>query len=236
MVLRDARTSFGATYVFPGGLLQAEDDTIGDRCLGMDARRACSVLSVAQGGLAYYSAAIRELFEEAGVLLAVDADGEWADSAALDAHREPLNDGSQSWKHFLVANGLTLMCDRLHYFSFWITPREVAKRFTTRFFAAVLPDGQAAEHCGTEVVDSRWLTPLQALRAAEAGDMEIPHPTTKTLEVLQHFSDVEAMLTWAREQSRQGVESVRAAVIDDGGRRCIVMPDDPRYPDYEDDE
>ena len=236
MVLRHARTSFGASYVFPGGLLHADDDAVGARCLGIDDSDADRILSLERGGLAYFSAAIRELFEEAGVLLARDADGGWANASALSHHREPLNDGSESWQTFLEQHDLRLVCDGLHYFSFWVTPREAHKRFSTRFFVAGLPDGQDAEHCGTEVTDSRWMTPAGALEESGAGKIEIPHPTIRTLKRLTPFRTSSDMVAWAKEQERAGVECLLPAIVTHGDAQRVVMPGDPDYPHYPDED
>lgn len=236
LVLRDAKTSFGATYVFPGGLLGSEDEMVHDRCDGIDEESANSTFQLTTGGIAYYSAAIRELFEEAGVLLARTAAGEWADAEPLDHYRDTLNKGQESWQGFLARYDLRLACDALHYFSFWITPREVAKRFSTRFFVAALPDGQVATHCGTELTDSRWLSARQALADNEAGDIELPHPTVMTLQSLSQFHNTKTMLGWADDRCRNGVECVRPAVVIVAGERRLLMPGDPGYPDYRDAE
>ena len=235
LVLRHAKTSFGATYVFPGGVLGPEDTQVADRCAGMSEARASATLGLESGGLAYYSAAIRESFEEAGVLLARTAAGEWADARSLAHHRAPLNDGRESWRDFLLRYDFYLACDALHYFSFWITPRELAKRFSTRFFAATLPDGQIATHCGTELTDSRWLPARKALAGHEEGRFELPHPTVVTLRELSRFDDLPSLIEWADERSRAGVACLLPATVVINGERRVLMPGDAGYPDYGDD-
>ena len=235
LVLRHSRASFGNTYVFPGGLLEAQDYDVWDRCDGPDAGRANATLDLDSGGLAYYSAAIRELFEEAGVLLARNPDGSWADFREHADCRAALNDGSVLWPDFLDRHDLRLACDALHYFSFWITPREIRKRFTTRFFVAALPSGQEASHCGNELMDSCWRTPAAALADSRNSDFPLPRPTQATLETLGEFADVSSLLDWARRQGGEGVDCKRPAIISVKGKPRIVMPDDQLYPDYEDD-
>ena len=234
LVRRHARTSFGATYVFPGGILGPDDTSVEDRCTGIEDGAASRVLELPRGGIAYFSAAIRELFEEAGVLLARTASGRFVDPAPLDDHREPLNDGRESWSAFLERYDLRLACDVMHYFSFWITPRELAKRFSTRFFAAEMPAGQIASHCGTEVTDSRWVSAREALEQHNTGDIELPHPTVVTLGDLERFTTTRAILDWARKRSRDGVPCLLPAVVVDGGERRVLMPGDPGYPAYGD--
>ena len=163
LVLRHGKASFANSYVFPGGLVEAQDFDVADRCVGQTEAAAGQLFGIAEGGLAYYSAAIRELFEEAGVLLARDANGEWADSESFATYRTTLHNGEASWVDFLARFDLSLACDALRYFAFWVTPREIQRRFSTRFFIASIPDGQAASHCGVELTDSRWLTANAAL-------------------------------------------------------------------------
>ena len=235
LVLRHARTSFGSTYVFPGGLLETDDSRVAARCDGTDAESANATLGVHTGGIAYFSAAIRELFEEAGVLLARDAAGNWVDASGFADERRALNAGEVSWRDFLGRNDLRLACDALHYFSFWITPREIPKRFSTRFFAAALPRGQTASHCGTELTDSCWMSAASALKASKTEGFDLPHPTAVTLNDLSQFADTETMLNWACEQGRRGVGCLLPATVVIDGERQVLMPGDPGYPDYGDD-
>jgi 8-oxo-dGTP pyrophosphatase MutT (NUDIX family) len=232
LVLRHSGASFGDSYVFPGGLLEAQDYDVWHRCDGPDAGKANSILDLDNGGLAYYSAAIRELFEEAGVLLARSADGSWVDSAGFADYRVALYEGQLSWPEFLDRYDLRLACDALHYFAFWVTPREISKRFSTRFFIAALPGGQEASHCGTELTDSCWRTPAAALAESGEPGFRLPRPTQASLETLGSFADVASLLDWAREQANCGVDCKRPAIISVQGKPRIVMPDDQLYPDY----
>ena len=130
LVLRHGKASFANSYVFPGGLVEAQDHDVAERCDGQTEAGARRLLDVGSGALAYYSAAIRELFEEAGVLLARGADGRWVNSEALAAYRTGLHDGTANWGEFLARYDLRLACDALRYFAFWVTPREVRRRFS----------------------------------------------------------------------------------------------------------
>lgn len=236
LVLRHGRASFGDSYVFPGGLLETQDYEVWDRCDGPDAGGANATLDLDDGGLAYYSAAIRELFEEAGVLLARSADGAWSNAAAYARSRSTLQAGEESWPQFLAQHDLRLACDALEYFAYWITPREVPKRFSTRFFIAAMPPGQEASHCGTELTDSCWLTPDAALASSRARNLQLPRPTQATLESIGRFGDLDALLEWANEQSRLGVDCKRPAIVSVRGEPRVVMPDDQLYPDYGQDD
>ena len=236
LVLRHSKASFGDSYVFPGGLVETSDYEVWSRCDGLDAGAANARLDLDNGGLAYYSAAIRELFEEAGILLARNVTGHWPGVDALAADRDALNAGALTWPEFLEAHDLRLACDSLVYFEYWVTPREIPKRFATRFFLARLPDGQVASHCGRELTDSRWLTAAAALADARDAKLQLPRPTEASLETLDDFGDVDSMLAWAEQRCRAGVNCKLPAVISVDGKPRVVMPGDQLYPDYEFDD
>lgn len=229
LVLRHEQASFGASYVFPGGVSEACDEAVAAHSGSEDDASLSRRLGIAAGGLAFYSAAIRELFEETGVLLARRA-GEDARLDDGESLRSRLNAGTLAWPELLASEGLTLACDRLHYFSFWVTPRVFDRRYSTRFFLARAPAGQRARHDGGELTDSRWLRPPDALAREAAGDMSLPPPTRATLEALARFEDLDAALEWARGCEKDGVNCLLPAVLGEGGRRRIVLPGSPDYP------
>jgi 8-oxo-dGTP pyrophosphatase MutT (NUDIX family) len=218
LVRRHARSSFGGAYAFPGGVLEHSDSDVERYCAGIDDRGARDLLDD-DDALAYYSAAIRELFEESGVLLATVAD----DGCDLDVVREDLNSGGLVWSDFLEQNGVRLQCDALHYFSFWITPEVFKARYSTRFFVAAMPDDQQAVHCGGELTDSRWISAAEALRAQSDGELQMHFPTVKTLESLAGLETVEEMLAWASDRAAEGVPCIFPRIGDrDGAARVIV--------------
>ncbi len=201
MVRRPAKASFGDVFVFPGGVLDAEDGAVHDACAGVSEADANRLLHVDAGGLDYYSAAIRELFEEAGVLL---ADTDLSSGDLADA-RDALNDGELPWDRFVHDGRLTLRCDSLHYFSHWITPEVLPKRYSTRFFVAELPAGQHADHDVREVTASVWTTAADAIASK---DVPLHFPTRCNMEPMVPCHSVEALITWADECAECGVEAV----------------------------
>jgi 8-oxo-dGTP pyrophosphatase MutT (NUDIX family) len=234
LMLRNARGPFGASYVFPGGVNEPADAAVHDRCHGMTDARASELLGVSANGLNYYIAAIRELFEESGILLAHRSgnDDEFVQVTDhdCDAQRALLNDGQLQWRDFLVERELMIACDVLHYFSFWVTPRVLRKRFSTRFFMAALPAGQLACHDGAELTDSCWIRPTAALASAAANEMSLPPPTRATLKELSQFSSVEAALAWAVARERDGVACTLPAMLGPRDQQRIVLPGSPDYP------
>ena len=209
MVKRHARSAFGRAHAFPGGVLEPADGRVHRHCSGIDADAASDLLAVTEGGLDYFSAAIRELFEEAGVLLATTSLGRHE----LELARQALNAGELAWDEFVANNDIGLRCDRLHYFSFWITPEGLPKRYSTRFFVAELPRSQQASHCGAEITDSVWLPARDVLTAAREGSMRVHYPTRKTLESVAGFDTVARLCSWAGACGRRGVECDQPASI-----------------------
>lgn len=201
MVKRHAKASFGSKFAFPGGVLEASDSAVLPMCSGINDAQANSLLDIDTGGLAYYSAAIRELFEESGVLL---AEHRLSSDGLLEA-RAALNAGDLDWLHFVDKNDLRLQCDRLHYFSFWITPTGAPKRYSARFFLARVPRGQEASHDGGELTESCWMTAKSILEARKDKTMQLPYVTHKTLKRVAKFADTSALLTWAQACGEKGV-------------------------------
>ena len=119
LVLSHKKVSFGANYGFPGGTLEPIDElTLNNDAVKSE--KMNNILGLSSGGPAYYSAAIRELFEEVGVLLVYKADNSGIDNRALESYRDKVNKGCVSWIDFLHHNHLLLDYNSLHYFSFWI--------------------------------------------------------------------------------------------------------------------
>lgn len=208
MVKRHERSSFGSAYAFPGGVLELADGAVHASCEGMSAATANRQLDVARGGLDYFSAAVRELFEESGVLL-----GSTAMSApALEAARAALNDHTLHWDQFVANSDLTMSCQHLHYFGFWITPEGLPKRYSTRFFLTELPEGQVAAHCGGELTDSCWMPAADVLDARRNKLMCVHYPTRKTLEQVAQFESAAKLTEWARHCAEQGVDCYQPAL------------------------
>ena len=131
--------------------------------------------------------AIREAFEESGILFARPRGSKTLISSSklteLSHYRKALHSGEITFRDFLAKENLILACDELHQFAHWITPEMMPKRFDTQFFIARAPD-QAAKHDGNESVDSLWLTPQEALEGNSGGNYTIIFPTRANIERL----------------------------------------------------
>jgi 8-oxo-dGTP pyrophosphatase MutT (NUDIX family) len=183
--------------------------------------------------LGLFVAAIREVFEEAGVLLARRGEGrplsfeEPETARRFDSHRRQLHEGTLSMTEMARREDLVYSLDRLQYFAHWITPTVEKRRFNTRFFMARSPPGQEPLHDKTETVDSAWLTPEQALEAYNAGEIQLAPPTMRTLEEMLGAPSSEALIS-AATRSRPVTILPRFETID--GEMTILLPGDPLYP------
>lgn len=205
LVLRRKEASFGASYVFPGGVIDPVDNSINEYFDDRAKNLIDKQLDLSSDGFSYLSAAIRELFEEAGILYAKSDKGELPKPHELQLFRDQLNSKSLSWSQFLKENKLRLCHKDLIYFAFWITPLYLSRRYTTRFFCAKLPKNQIASHCGNELINSCWLSPKEALLARRKKDISIPHPTAITLMQIRGFANANEIIEWARQKLTLGV-------------------------------
>ena len=189
-------------WVFPGGTVDARDRQWHTHCTGSDDAAVSRRLDLPEGGLDYCVAGIRECFEECGLLFAtaggtalIELQGEAA--ARLGAWRGPLHRGERSLGALCEAEGLKLAVDELVYFSHWLTPLGRAKRFDARFFVAMAPPAQTAEHDGTEMVAQEWLRPSEAL--ARSDSLKLMGPTRATLSAIARFERAQDLMDWTRE-------------------------------------
>jgi len=226
MVKRNLSSAFAAAYAFPGGVLESCDRLVYEHCLNLPAEQANRTLRLTSDGLEYFSAAIREVFEETGILLAT------ADfSCDLEEVRDQLNSGQLAWSKAVGDYGFTMHCDQLHYFAHWVTPLSEPRRFSTRFFLAVLPEGQVATHDGQELTDSCWMTASDVLQSARAGDMQLIYPTYSTLKEIRNLNSTNDIVSWAKSHTQSGIDEVLPAIIDSGSGKTVVLPGDARYPE-----
>jgi len=214
-------------WVFPGGIVEKNDALAHAAVAGLDDAEASRRLGLASGGLDYYVAAIRECFEESGLLFAradgpglVDLDG--SDAVRLAPWRGALHRGEKGIAEFCAAEGLRLAADRLLYLSHWLTPLGRAKRFDTRFFIAAVPAAQTAAHDGAELLEQMWIAPREAL--ARKASLKLLTPTQKTLETIGRFASVADAMAWAAAPRQVALVMPRVATGRDGFRP--VMPDE----------
>ncbi|MFM8304528.1 MAG: NUDIX hydrolase [Actinomycetota bacterium] len=208
MLRRNPRSSFvPGAYVFPGGQVDPADAAPGllARTTGVDPAVADAWLGVADA-TRFWVAAVRESFEEAGVLVArrrtdgAPIDPDAVDPGALADDRVRLLRGETDLTRVLDAHAALLDLGSLVPFGRWITPVGAPKRFDTWFFVAAAPTGHVYEHDDDEMVASEWVHPDAAIERARTGAIELIYPTIRSLLVMRRYPSAAAFLAATRER------------------------------------
>jgi 8-oxo-dGTP pyrophosphatase MutT (NUDIX family) len=213
MLRRTLHATFASgMYVFPGGRVEASD--------GADLDRA------------HRLAAIRECFEEAGVLLAhrpgtfetVD------DGHPALAERQRVYDGEVDLVELCAEHGLEPATEQLVWIAHWITPAgETPRRFDTRFYLVPAPPGQTSAHDDTETIASLWIRPAVALERERAGELMMMPPTIANLQFLARFGTVDEAMDAARSLPPPVAILPKLKLGPDGTIAGIVLPGEPGY-------
>jgi 8-oxo-dGTP pyrophosphatase MutT (NUDIX family) len=228
MMVRHYEIDFNSgALVFPGGSVDK-----GDKEIIANPELYCGGEGLDADALSFRIAAIRETFEESGILLARPGGSKTLVDAARAreieaAHRATLSEGKTTFLKVLVDNGMMLALDELVPYAHWITPEGMPKRFDTWFFLAAAPPEQAGAHDGKESTDSIWVSPREALEGGESGRFKLPFPTTRNLIKLGKQSGVEAALGDARGKAVVTVMPVMTRL--NGGRQLRI----PREAGYD---
>jgi len=236
MVRRHEGTAFmGGAHVFPGGRVDAVDgDADESWCDGIvHAERQLDGLLPAEA-VAYHVAAARELFEEAGVLLARHPQGDFvslasaADHERLKQDRPRVHQARTTLRAVIEREHLRLALDALVLFAHWVTPPIDSRQFDTRFFMTRVPPHQTPAHDDTETTHSLWVRPAEAIAQSVRHEIVLPPPTWSTLRELEPFASVDEALAWAR---RRRVVRRMPKAIEQDGHRMLLVPGDPLHPD-----
>ncbi len=231
LLMRRAQASqvLGGAYVFPGGKVDVEDHSaqalqhLSETPARLRERLHESALEPARAA-GLFMAALREAFEECGVLAGQDTEGPTL------ARRLRQQVDQLGWHQSLRQSGQALRTDALLPWSRWITPRQPAvtnKRFDTRFFVARVCGDQVASHDNFETTDSVWLTPLQALTRYAGGEIDLVAPQIMSLYELKAHRTVDEALTEARARAPALIEP---HPFDQDGQRILCYPGDAQHP------
>jgi 8-oxo-dGTP pyrophosphatase MutT (NUDIX family) len=234
MLRRNLNSDFvGGAYVFPGGSVDSADASLDVGDPDFTDAYASRRLSLPEGGLAYYVACLREVFEESGLLLATTRDGRYVTfdheptRDRFAEYRRELNEGRISFRDIVLREELQLDLRSLEYYSHWVTPVGPPRRYDTRFFVAHAPERQVAAHDAGETVADVWIAPSDALERARRGELEMIFPTVKNLEDIAHLGSAHDVVNFARE--RLSIPKVEPRIVTRDGRADILMPGDPGY-------
>lgn len=222
MVRRHHQIDFASgALVFPGGKVDPGDSEAGwaGHCFGWD--------EVGPQERPYRICAVREAFEESGVLIARHAgDATWSIGARATAERPALAAGRVTFRDLVAGLGLRLDLAAMIPFAHWITPAAIARRFDTRFYLMTAPPDQLAACDGCETVDAEWIAPAEALRLQAAGERTVLFPTRLNLALLGRSGSVAEALAAA---AARPVVPVQPTVSREGGARLLHIPPDAGY-------
>jgi len=233
LLKRHRRSPFMANaYVFPGGRLDSRDASM-PRVEGFDAEAfGARMRGLGEGAAAraLLVCAVRETFEESGLLLARTAAGAWPGpevAEVLPASRDALLDARVCFEDVLADHDLRIAAGDLVYFDHWITPPLEKRRFDTRFFLASTPPHQVSAHDQRETTESLWITPAEAITRHESGELGFAPPTYWVLRVMADLHHRDAIAMWARARE---VPTILPTIAEDAGRLCVALPGDPLHP------
>ena len=239
MVRRELNQNFLAgVCVFPGGKMdeQDRDEDLAVLARGINGAQARALLNEPDQdectALGLYCAAIRELFEEAGILLAYTSNGsliDFTDQGTRERYKDyrmAIHEKKLSLKDLALQENLTLAVDCLLPYSRWIAPGKVKKRFDTRFFLCRLPRGQKTDYDPVELMSYEWRTPGEILKQASSGEIRLIPPTLKTIHELSTFDRIERLYRYA--QSRP-IYPILPEVYAEEDSIIMKLPHDPEY-------
>ena len=240
LVERASKANFGGAFVFPGGKVDPEDglDNMEEITTGSSDQYLSNILGKEKGGLAYWVACIRECFEEAGILIAFREDGSTFNPLDSDErqrfmeYRNRLNAGEAVLEEMCKNEKLTLATERLAYLAHWITPKIEKRRYTTRFFVAIAPQGQEGLHDGSESVNSLWIKPEDALQQQKDGKLLLIMPTIKNLESICGYSNVESLLEDKSSIDPSTIPTIEPKFFMEDGKMVGLLPGDKGYEDH----
>jgi 8-oxo-dGTP pyrophosphatase MutT (NUDIX family) len=215
----------GGMTVFPGGGVDHRDAAADIAWAGPSPSEWAQRFNCSESlARALVCAAVRETFEEAGVLLAGPDPGQVvADTARFAGVRRALVNRETSLGQFLADAGLVLRADLLRAWARWVTPEDQPRRYDTRFFVAELPDGQRADGATSEAEAAAWRRPSEALVDCEAGRSRLLPPTWVTLAELAELGELPAVLGASRH-----IETIMPTIVSGDGRRRVVLPEAAR--------
>jgi 8-oxo-dGTP pyrophosphatase MutT (NUDIX family) len=234
LLRRVATMAFAAgMHVFPGGTVDPRDERLAERhWSGPSPEEWAGVLSASPAlARALVCAAVRETFEESGVLLAGPTPARVVDDTtdeSWEADRLALVAREQSFAEFLERRRLLLRADLLCPWSHWVTPEPEPRRYDTRFFVAALPSSQVTRSVRGEADRAAWWRPAAALDELRAGRISMMPPTAFTLLELSAWDHVADLLTAGRERNVRPV--LPHILVGDAEEARLLLPGDEGYP------
>jgi len=238
LLKRHEKSSFMAgNYVYPGGRIDPNDQSL-EICpytRGVSPEEAMRILTTGlspEESLACWTSAIRELFEEAGVIFGCNRGGDLLslgdseEKKRYDGYRKEVQKGSMTLCEVAQREQILIALDQLHYYARWITPEARPQRFDTYFFIARHPRGQEATPDQKETTVGIWITPAQALKENLAGEVALSPPTLKTIEDLSRYRTLDEVF---RSLKNRVIQPILPHLTKVSNETAILFPWDPEY-------
>ena len=239
MMKRSLRSSFGGIWVFPGGILEDQDQDIAKKNYfsGINEKKAKAILNYDQESLTYWIASLRETFEETGALIANRDNNSFFtptedEAINLERLRSDLNNGKISFISILKQLNLKIALERLIYISHWITPDVETKRYTTRFFLTSLNEEVTMTHDDLEGTDSKWIGINEALEAHKAGRISLIMPTIKNLESISSYKNTQEMISAKNAIKAKDIPAIEPKFFKENGQWKGLLPGEYGYEDH----
>ena len=239
MMKRSLRSNFGGIWVFPGGILEDQDQDIAKKNYfnGIDEKKAKAILNYDQESLTYWIASLRETFEETGALIANRENNSFFtptedEAINLERLRSDLNNGKISFISILKQLKLKIALERLIYISHWITPDVETKRYTTRFFLTSLNEKVTMTHDELEGTDSKWIGINEALEAHKAGRISLIMPTIKNLESISSYKNTQEMISAKNAIKAKDIPAIQPKFFKENGQWKGLLPGEYGYEDH----
>jgi len=238
LLKRHEKSSFmGGNFVYPGGRVDREDGSL-ELCSHSrgttfeDAHRILGRTLSSEESFAHWIAGIREIFEESGILLAYDLEGNPVrfkneeEKQSFLYYRDSLQKGRITICKIAKESNILLALDQLHYYAHWITPEARSERFDTRFFLARHPEGQEASCDRKETMEGIWLSPKRALEENLNRKIALSPPTLKTLEEFSRFVTIEEVFDSLKEKDIRPILPILTKISNEP---TILLPEDREY-------
>ena len=239
MMKRSLRSNFAGIWVFPGGILEDQDQDIAKKNYfsGINEKKAKAILNYDRESLTYWIASLRETFEETGALIANRENDSFFvptkdEAINLDRLRSDLNNGKISFISILKELKLKIALERLIYVSHWITPDVETKRYTTRFFLTSLNEKVTMTHDELEGTDSKWIGINEALEAHKAGRISLIMPTIKNLESISSYKNTQEIISAKKAIKAKDIQAIEPKFFKENGQWKGLLPGEYGYEDH----
>ena len=239
MMKRSLRSNFGGIWVFPGGILEDQDQDIAKKNYfsGINEKKAKAILNYDRESLTYWIASLRETFEETGALIANRENDSFFvptkdEAINLDRLRSDLNNGKISFISILKELKLKIALERLIYVSHWITPDVETKRYTTRFFLTSLNEEVTMTHDDLEGTDSKWIGVDKALQDHKEGKISLVMPTIKNLESISSFKSTQELVNAKNAIKAEDIPAIEPKFYKENGQWKGLLPGEYGYEDH----